>query len=118
MRMSRLARIGVVGAFALATVPAFAAAAAAATPADTTTTELGCPATSISSVPDPDEPDKLSDVTANECTLVSGPAPAVQMPAIIGNGYGYEADCGELTSVAQNADGTYAVTAICSEQRH
>lgn len=117
MRTTRLARIAVVGAFALATVPAFAAAAAAATPADTTTT-LGCSSANITSVPDPAEPDKLADVTANDCDLTAGPAPAVQHSAIIQNGYGYEADCGNITSVAQNADGTYNVTGQCTEQRH
>lgn len=116
-RLPRLARIAAIGVLALVTVPIGAAAAAAATPADTTTTQLFCTQT-VSVVTDPVE-DKTVDITSNECSLESGPAPSVpgNYTEILTSGS--ETNCPQLTAATRNDDGTYEVSGVmCQRTTH
>lgn len=116
-RFPRVARYAAVGVLALAVVPLGATAASAATHADTTTTQVFC-TQPVSVVTDPVE-DKTVDITSNECSLESGPAPSVpgNYTEILSSGS--ETDCPQLTAVTHNDDGTYEVSGVmCQRSTH
>lgn len=115
-RFPRLARYAAAGVLALAVVTVGAGAASAAT-ADTTTTQVFC-TKPVSLTTDPVE-DKTVDITSDECTLESGPAPSVpgNYTEILSSGS--ETDCPQLTAVTHNDDGTYEVSGVmCQRTTH
>jgi hypothetical protein len=116
-RLPRLAGHAAVGVLALAVVPLGATAASAASPGDTVTTQVFCTQT-VSVVPDPVE-GKTVDITSNECSLESGPAPSVPGNYTIILTAGSETNCPQLTTVTQNDDGTYEVSGMmCQRTTH
>ena len=116
-RFPRVARFAAAGVLALAVAPVGATAAAAATPADTITTQVFC-TQPVSVVTDPVE-DKTVDITSNECSLESGPAPSVPGNYTIILTAGSETNCPQRTAATQNDDGTYEVSGVmCRRTTH